>query len=179
MKRIKTLLKEFKKNSPMNEEIQILYDYIVKNKPQKKIVELGCGDTTFALSLAIKVANLYPLQSIDLDMGRINMYGKSLASIGLQNYCQFYHGDSVNILASVFNPETISFIFIDTSHTFPQTLAEIVLSVSVLEKNGRIFLHDTKIGEVRMAIYKFLELAPDWEFYEYNTKAGLGVLKRK
>lgn len=42
-------------------------------------------------------------------------------------------------------PDVVDIVFIDTSHTYDQTLAELALYVPRVREGGRVYLHDTEL----------------------------------
>lgn len=71
----------------------------------------------------------------------------------------------------------VDLLFIDTSHTYEHTLAELI-KFSPFVRNW-IFLHDTKISAVSKAIEDFV--GDDWEWIvaEWSHRHGLALLTRR
>lgn len=79
----------------------------------------------------------------------------------------------------------VSFIFVDSSHLYADTMAELRLWPSIVAVGGIIAFHDTKsvYGQgVSVPIQEFLEHEPTgrWEYKEcLPSKHGFGYLMRK
>lgn len=172
------ILKEVQEFYPfMKEDFKILYDSILESKP-KFVVELGMGNSTIVMVLALKLAGSgKEYIAVDIDSNRIKFFTKKLKTYGLLDYVTCYVKDSIQFLESY--EKQIDFIFIDSSHILEQTTAELCLSAKKLGENGKIFFHDTKLIGVKLPILAFLKNNPNFEFYEYDTPAGLGYLKRR
>lgn len=74
--------------------------------------------------------------------------------------------------------EPIDILFIDTSHTYEQTLAELRKFAPKVQPNGVILLHDTvSCPEVKKAIEQYLKEVPGrYTFEERTNNNGLGIL---
>lgn len=72
-------------------------------------------------------------------------------------------------------------IFIDTSHTYDQTLAELRKFAPNLKKNGAILLHDTiSYPPVSQAIQAYLKENPNkYECANHRGFSGIGILRLK
>jgi predicted O-methyltransferase YrrM len=164
------------------EDCMILYKYIIEKKPIQ-ILEIGTGISTLIIAQAIKEnnigkENITPMVSIDIDKVRQDEFSSKLAELNLSNV-KLENQNSIIYTTFSCLKESIDFIFLDSSHTFEQTTVEINLLLPLLKKNGCLFLHDTKIGNVITAIYVVLSNVTNINFYEYNTFYGLGALKYK
>ena len=72
----------------------------------------------------------------------------------------------------------IDHLFIDTSHTYEQTLAELNKFGSFVRPGGIITLHDIiSSHEVLDAIKEYSTNRNDMKFYKYYHNNGLGILK--
>ena len=88
--------------------------------------------------------------------------------MGNSDMVTFVYGDDLNISCS----ERFDLVFIDTSHTYEHTLAELE---KFSEWTSLMVCHDTQA--VQKAIDKFLETRPEWSFAEVGaTPYGLGIL---
>jgi predicted O-methyltransferase YrrM len=74
--------------------------------------------------------------------------------------------------------EKIDVLFIDTDHTYRQTLKELVKFAPWVRDNGVIILHDTEhCPEVKKAINTFLNTCLDKYIFENReNNNGLGIL---
>jgi len=143
------------------------YDILLKD--YKSVLELGVrwGTSTTALLLAVKKTGGH-LTSIDISecIGAQEMIKK----LKLSRYWTFIHSNDLDVEWN----KQIDMLFIDTSHTYSQTLAE-------LEKyspyvTGVIYLHDTVEEPCRSAIESFVKSNPVWKYEELGGQYGLGKL---
>lgn len=117
------------------------------NIESRLIVELGVGDgeSTFVLE---RVANLWgaKLVSVDID---------DRAEVSTFKDRIFVHSDDISFAAAFpgwcrkrgFEP-MIDILFIDTSHLYDHTVAEISSWFPYLAPRCKVFFHDTNMGEV-------------------------------
>ncbi len=154
---------------------KILYE-TVKDLRAMRILELGCGYTTYALALASSEISGSQFTSADIDKNRVKIFSEGLKERNLN--CNLVAEDSIECLLKYKN-DSLDFIFIDSNHEFRQTLLEICLSAAKLDVFGRIFLHDTKMSGVAEAIRIFLYVTTGWHFMDLNTSAGLGILLKR
>lgn len=170
----------------LEQDCQILYKYVKGNKPNK-LLEIGTGATTISIAKALTELSEETKQncimsdkfvSVDIDKHRTELTAEELRKIN-PNGVALVNSDSIAYIANYCIKGTYDFIFIDSSHTLQQTVIELTFAQSLLSNQGVIFLHDTKLQSVIMAIYLLLENNPQFEFHDYNTHYGLGVIKRK
>jgi predicted O-methyltransferase YrrM len=169
----------------MKDDMAILYMAVKTNKPAG-ILELGAGAglSTRALALAAQEISLESgsdpcmVVSVDIDNVRINDVKEKLKAEGLENQVAFVNEDSVSFVKRNCQ-KIVDFFFIDTDHTYKQTLAEIVLAAPMLSNKGYIFMHDTRYIEVFDAIQTFLRQNCQYIYIDYATPAGLGLLMKK
>lgn len=120
--------------SDINEHLEVLHDLVVDNNAQT-VVELGVrsGNTTAALLAAVELTGGH-LWSVDIDV---------------PNWPRAFHdsphgsliiADDLTVADRL--PDQIDVLFIDTSHYFEQTLAELRLYGP---KAKWIALHDTEL----------------------------------
>ena len=132
----------------------------------KIILELGTrfGNSTLAFLQAAQVLGAKVI-SIDIE-------DCSKAGFGYPNW--EYH--QMNDLDFEIN-EDIDVLFIDTSHTFGQTLAELDKFAPKVKNGGVILLHDTiATPDVYAAIKYYLSHNPQYKFEHRTNCCGLGVL---
>ncbi|GAF82370.1 unnamed protein product [marine sediment metagenome] len=151
--------------------LKILYSYAVKSKV---IVELGVslGISTRVLLLACKEGNGH-LWSVDIgSCPPIELWVKKR---GLDQYWTFIVMKDLEYAKTWNKP--IDLLFIDTTHTFDQTLKELEAYSSYVK--GNIFLHDTKVGMygVGSAITSFTHKHSNWKREEIpKIRYGLARL---
>ena len=148
-----------------------LYHLTVALPKEKVIVELGVrgGESTTALLAAV------------------NDSGGHLYSVDVVNCSHVYHGEpnwsfffgNDMVILKTWN-QKIDHLFIDTSHTFEHTLAELRGWSSWLQPWGIITLHDTIFCPgVAKAVQQFLAENPSYAFKNYLECYGLGLLSFK
>lgn len=114
------------------------------------------------------------LTSIDID---------ERPPIGEHEHWTFIQGDDLEVLDRL---EPAEIVFIDTSHTYDQTLAELHLYRWLVKPGGVMLLHDTELPSVgvptdppypvRSAIEEFVA-ATGYEWHNIPGSWGLGVIK--
>jgi predicted O-methyltransferase YrrM len=170
----------FQKGLSMQEDILILYNFS-KNMGFNHILELGIGveaNATKAFAFAKAQLPSTSFTSVDFSEENIKISRKILEDFHLDKYVELIHSDSVEFLKNA--PKNYyDLIFIDTSHSFEHTVAEIELSTEKFDPAGYIFLHDTRQIGVKNAIDYFVQKNPLFIHTEFNTVAGLGSLAKK
>jgi predicted O-methyltransferase YrrM len=171
----------FQKGVSMQEDILILYNF-TKNMGFNHVLELGIGvEANATKAFAYAKAQWLPstsFTSVDFSEENLKISKKILEDFKLDKYVELIHSDSVEFLQKM--PKNYyDCIFIDTSHSFEHTIAEIELSAEKFDPAGYIFLHDTCQMGVKNAIEYFLKKNPLFIHTEFNTPAGLGLLAKK
>ena len=161
----------------------ILFSEVMRHRA-RRVIELGTGsgESTEAFLLALELTRGH-LWTVDIRprdevVGRLGKrYGKRFT---------FHQGDSLDFVAT-WTKGKADIIFIDTSHTYEQTLRELELFAPLLKEDGTIYLHDAlshitysdpQYG-VMKAIETYREQNPGWTFKVFYTPYGLGEMKRK
>jgi cephalosporin hydroxylase len=129
------------RNTDINEYLMSLYNMAIQINAQT-IVELGAGQSTFALTAAaIKTGGEF--YSIDLSINsRERLYDEgSGAMLDTEPKYHFIQGDDREI-AKTWKKE-IDFLLHDTDHLYESTLAELRLWTSFIKKRGIYVMHDT------------------------------------
>jgi predicted O-methyltransferase YrrM len=140
----------------MQDDIMVLFNAVMTIKP-KVILELGCGGGLSTRAFDVRA---------------------KLEAENLSSQCQIVNQDSAQFLKAN-SHQTLDFIFIDTSHTYEHTIAELVLALPMLSHHGYMFLHDTRYNEVWEAIQAILKNTMAWIYIDYTTASGLGLIIRK
>jgi predicted O-methyltransferase YrrM len=141
----------------------------------KRILELGTreGESTVALLQAAKQIN-GKVFSIDIDS--CLRAKRLIQKYELQKYWEFTQADDLKMKWST----PIDHLFIDTSHTFDQTLRELEKYEPYVRRGGIITMHDIVSSQgVLSAITKYLENRDDLAFYKYFNSNGLGVIFKR
>lgn len=157
--------------SDINEHLITLNMLTIELK-LKRILELGTrtGESTIAFLEAAKLIDGV-VTSIDVDPC---LDAKKLVSkIGLSDFWNFIQNDDLQIDWK----EPIDHLFIDTSHTYDQTLAELQKFVKYVRPGGIVSLHDIiSHPEVLSAIQEYIKDKHNIKFYKYFNNSGLGIL---
>lgn len=145
----------------------------------KSVIELGTGESTKYL-----LKGLYrtggKMVSIDIEPMTFNNGRVKIITLDDLEY---------EIEKENFIDIPCDMLFIDTSHTYKHTLAELRRYAPFVKK--RIYLHDVNVHEeVERAIKEFIKESPEWEYenieYEVTQRLllmpkkgwGLGLLRR-
>jgi cephalosporin hydroxylase len=142
------------------------------------IVELGSyhGRSTLFFSLSCPDCKVITIDiGKQYDTAQIIPAGIDKIVADQPNVKQFI-GSSLEI-GKEFN-ESINFLFIDTRHTFEDTLANLNLWSSKVREGGYIALHDYHDGfpGVKQAVDQFLKDNP--EYSRIDLRLGIGLLKK-
>jgi cephalosporin hydroxylase len=145
-KAFREILEFSKRPSDISDHLPVLYAESVRRKPEM-IVELGVrrGSSTFVFERVAERFNC-PIVSVDIE---------DCSSSSSYPHWTFVHADDV-AFADEFPawckkrslPETIDVLFIDTSHEYEHTVAEIDAWFQHLSPGALVFFHDTNMREV-------------------------------
>jgi len=152
------------KKSDIYEHLQTLYDYALK---AQIILELGVreGESTKAFLEACKTTGG---KVISIDIQDCHTVSEDL------NW-QFIQSDDLDIGWD----KDIDLLFIDTSHDYGQTLAELEKFIPFVKRGGVILMHDTDNKEVRQAIGDYLkDKLENYRIEIRDNCYGLGILTK-
>lgn len=150
----------------IEEHIPILQEYCLQ-LDAKKVLELGVRD-----GISTK-AFLFALDKTDGQL--ISVDRSDCSKVSDSPRWKFIKSDDMNLQ---FN-EIIDILFIDTSHKYAHTLAELKKYGDLVRKGGMIFLHDTvRYPEVMDAIREYLRTHLDIVFNNLENCNGLGILEK-
>lgn len=136
------------------------------------ILELGTrgGESTIALLEAAKRIG-GEVHSIDINpclKARVRV-----KEYDLEEYWTFVQGNDLDLEWS----KPIHHLFIDTSHTYKQTMHELVKYEPYVKPGGIITMHDTvSHPEVAMVIDRYFENKENFRIYKYFNNNGLAVI---
>ena len=108
------------------------------SRPHVKVIELGVrrGDSTSAF-LAAAEEQGGEVWSVDISEPRVPAEWRDLP------FWYLTVGDDLEVSDRL--PDQVDIVFIDTSHTFEQTKAELELYVGKVKPGGVMVLHDTEL----------------------------------
>lgn len=165
--------------SDINEHLEFMRDLCVE-LDAKVVVELGVrtGVSTVAFLSAMEHTGGV-VWSCDINRAFVH------DEIADHPQWEFMWGDDLELADEA--PEC-DVLFIDTSHHYIHTLAE--LAVYAPKTRHVILLHDTQLEHpydapewppfpVRHAALEYVAANPEWDWFEYEHNNGLGVLTRK
>jgi predicted O-methyltransferase YrrM len=127
--------------SDIVDHLPFLYDQACRF-PGVTVLELGTrgGNSTAAFLAAADVADGH-VWSVDVSPPRTPDWWNELER------WSFLQGDDLSHEATAFAPPVVDVLFIDTSHHYTQTLAELELYVPSVRPCGVVLLHDTELAE--------------------------------
>jgi predicted O-methyltransferase YrrM len=170
----KTVLEQqMKQPTDIHEHLQTLYMLSIELN-LKTVLELGTrtGESTITLLLATKELG-GTMTSVDVDS--CLEAKEKIKKLELEKYWNFIQSDDISLNWNT----TIDHLFIDTSHTYDHTLAELRKFEPFVRKGGLITLHDImSCPPVLDAINDFLVEREDFRFYKFFHNNGLGILKK-
>lgn len=136
-----------------------VYDRIAKELPDNcKVCEVGVADGISALYLATRLHELgkkFKLYMVDnLDYGKYiqlcSIYQNIIKS-GLGEFIEVVPYDTLEA-ATMFNHGYLDFVFIDSSHLYNETKAEIAIWYNKVKDKGILSGHDYNSDEVKRAV---------------------------
>lgn len=164
---------EMTQPTDIHEHLQTLHMLTIELN-LKNILELGTrtGESTIALLLAAKELG-GKVTSVDIDP--CYEAKEKVKKLGLESYWEFIQIDDLKLSWK----ENIDHLFIDTSHTYEQTIHEFKKFEPMVRKGGLITLHDTvSCPPVLQAIHDYISQRNDIRFYKFFHNNGLGVLRK-
>lgn len=152
-----------KKDNEISEYLLSLYNIPVQINA-KTIIELGAGESTFALTAAANKTE-GEFYSIDIGEGAVERYSPGgLEVFKNEPRYHFIQGDDRKVVKT-WN-KGIDFLFLDTTHIYSHTKQELEEWIPFVVGGGVIAMHDTahQSGDgtgCRKALDEFLEKNPD------------------
>jgi predicted O-methyltransferase YrrM len=139
------------------------------------VVELGCfvGWASAHLAMALQTNGHGKLYCVDCDEKNLHTTRGNLKRLGLERVAITLLGKSTEPALIERLPNKIDILFIDTSHTYSDTLDELLLYSSRMDETGCIVLHDSiSFPGVRRAI---AEVSGKFRILTFATESGNGV----
>ncbi len=148
------------------------------------IIELGVrtGVSSAIWLAGIEKAERGRLWSVDID----EPSGSYVHQIIGHPAWTFHRGNDLDL--AVLAPEDADILFVDTSHAYEHTLAELRLFTPKLQSEGVVFLHDSNVEDVgagdepwsvRRAIDTFIAEHPEWTVEHSADRFGLALMVRR
>jgi predicted O-methyltransferase YrrM len=154
--------------------VRFLSHLVFYRKPAV-VVELGCfvGWASAHLAVALQANGHGKLYCVDCDQKNLDATMKNLKRLGVDEVTNPLLGKSTEPAVVAGLPNKIDILFIDTSHTYRDTLDEILLYSSRLAETGCMVLHDSiSFPGVRRAIS---ETSGKFRILTFATESGNGV----
>lgn len=175
-------MQEYWKNIPHSMfDFSGFYDRIAKELPNNcRIAEIGVADGASAIYLAEKILNIGKrierfVMVDSLDYGgneQLTTIMRNVQKAGLSHVIEILPLGSLDASCK-FNDNYLHFAFIDASHAYEPTKADIRLWYRKVLENHTLAGHDAITAEgVKMAIE---EVIPANDLKIYNTDKGYGV----
>ena len=164
--------------SDINEHLGTLHDLVV-SQGAKRVLELGVRDGVSTVALLEGVLETKgALISLDIDPC-VNAQ-RQIKYYKLNGPWTFVQDDDI-AYAKTLNPEEpFDLIFVDTSHVYEHTKAEIEVYMPLLRPGGVMAFHDTESfpKDVKKPIEEFMEAHPDYSFENDPRCNGLGIVRK-
>jgi predicted O-methyltransferase YrrM len=150
------------------------------------VVELGVrtGHSTMAILSGLERVGRGSLWSVDIE--RCDEARDRVRNVGLEHRWHFLQGSSVDveIRREIGEAGGCDVAFIDTSHTYDDTVQELEMWGSIVRLGGHAVLHDTLSNDpVRMAIDHFLDRSGFqfriWKRDDIDVGPGLTILTKR
>lgn len=166
--------------SDIQDHMPVLFD-TTKSYPKATVLELGtrCGNSTSAFLAAVELVAGH-LWSVDINEPQVPEWWTPDAV----PWTHYIADDMAIDLAEL--PSALDVLFIDTSHDYDHTLAELTRFVPLVKAGGVVLMHDTDLATmpelapqepypVRRALDEFCRLT-DREWMNLDGPYGLGVI---
>lgn len=160
--------------SDIGHYLHILFGTVARY-PAAKVIEIGTdrGNSTVALLAAAEITGGH-VWSIDCNPACT--FRDGYAEDGLWT---FIHGDSAGAAIAAQAPSDAHVLFIDSSHTYDQTRAELALYLPKVRPGGTVLLHDTNKPHSNDRVREALDdTLPGFglTWHEHPGENGLGVI---
>jgi predicted O-methyltransferase YrrM len=138
----------------------------------KTILELGCRTGNTALPM-LYAAHQYGghVYSVDIETWP-EIQNFKVDNRPLTDSWTFIESDDLKLEWDT----PINFLYIDTSHTYEQTMKELEKYEPFLQSGGILALHDIWDSELSKAISDYFKNRKDVQYVRYFNNCGLGVI---
>jgi predicted O-methyltransferase YrrM len=145
---------------------------MLTKRESKTTVELGAreGESTIPLLFAAKETGG---QVFSFDLDDCQDAKRVVSEFGLSSHWQFTRADDL----AVDRDEPIDHLFVDTNHTYEQTIAELKKFEPFVREGGIITMHDNvTYPDVGRAASDYLRGRHDLARYDYLNNNGLTAI---
>ena len=157
-----------------------LYGLAVASKA-KTILEIGAGQSTFALTAAAN-ENQGEFYSLDLTpkLSSLRLFPEGEGVLEKEPRYHPIEGSSLDVEWD----KPVDFFFLDSGHQYELTLSELKKYTPFVKKGGWIVCHDTgefnneNFADCRRAMTDFLAEV-GWKFRTINCQSGLSIIRKK
>ncbi len=162
--------------SDINQHL-ITLSLLVREFELKQIVELGTRNGSSTLAL-LEAARSIGGCVLSVDVEPCLEAKKKITEAGLNHIWRFVQAHDLELQPPVL-PDSIDLLFIDTSHLYAHTLAELNKYFMYLKNGSWIVMHDyVEFPGVSRAVQEFLESQRGkLAFYPYIHQNGLALLR--
>lgn len=175
---MKYTLEHSKRPTDIHQHLLTLHDLVTSMKAQV-VIELGVntGESTVALLEAV-AATGGKLYSVDI-IPRPRTEAM-LKSYGLTGPWEFTVANDLDYVKTWPKDRFADMVFVDTSHEYQQTKAEIELYEPILRPGGIMVFHDTVsfYYGVQKPINEFRKIHRSWPYENRTHCNGLGILRK-
>jgi predicted O-methyltransferase YrrM len=150
---------------------------LVREFGLKNIVELGTRDGNSTLAL-LEAGRAIAAHVTSVDVEPCAEASRRVQSAGLSEHWTFLQADDMQLQPPAI-PLPIDLLFIDTSHLYGPTLAELKKYSAYLRDGSWIALHDyVSFAGVNRAVHDFVGSTPSrLRFYSFMHQNGLALLR--
>lgn len=160
--------------SDINEHLTTLYMLTVEMN-LRSVLELGTRDGFSTLAF-LEAAKGIGGKVVSVDINPCETAKASVKKAGLEPYWTFTLGNDLEIPWS----SSVDHLFIDTLHTYEQTVAELKRFEPFVRPGGVITLHDSiSFDGVRKAVDEYVAGRTDLRAYRYFNSRGLDVIFKR
>lgn len=163
--------------SDIHEHLPVLFDAVLTH-PAENLVVVECGvrtgNSTAAFLYALQVRQSGHLWSIDPQVPEIpdQWYANP--------QWRYLHGSDTDPRTLAAVPPAIDILFIDTSHTYEQTLEELAVYEARMNPGGIMFFHDTEVVSDVCDVSRALNVWSQASGIEWTNRTncyGLGEIR--
>jgi predicted O-methyltransferase YrrM len=164
---------EERRFASISEHVTTLF-FIVSEFNIKKILELGVGHGNSTIAF-LKGLEKTDGRLISVDYDECDYAKSRILKYGLEKRWKFLHNNDMEIEWN----EEVDLLFIDSSHEYKHTKAEINKYEKFVRIGGFLIFHDTfMFPGVELAVDEFMNEHPQCVRYRWFNNCGLQVIKK-